>query len=272
LPHYLIEKTEARQIGQIKPDGFYLFQFPGAHHFMRPEIRLEEGYRQELSQNRNEFFYWENDTKGLVIFLGDEPHLSIERYANAFLDTVERLGVQRVVSVGGVYGAMPHDKDRQISCLYSLPRLKAELGHYAVTFSDYEGGVTIGGYLADRAEGRGIELVDFYGFVPAYDLSQLSSLLPGLRIENDFKAWYDLMRRFNYMFDLRLDLADLAHESEELALSVEAEIDELEKKAPQLKVREHLAELTKDFTELSFMPLDDVWERELGDLFEEDEE
>jgi hypothetical protein len=31
LPQYLIQKTDARQIGTLSPDGFYLFQIPGTH-------------------------------------------------------------------------------------------------------------------------------------------------------------------------------------------------------------------------------------------------
>ena len=46
LPQYLVGKTGAKKIGEIKPDGFYLFQIPGTHHFLRPEIKLEEGYRK----------------------------------------------------------------------------------------------------------------------------------------------------------------------------------------------------------------------------------
>ena len=33
--------------------------------------------------------------------------------------------------------------------------------------------------------------------------------------------------------------------------------------------REYLEQLASEFTEMSFMPLDDVWERELGDLFQD---
>ena len=47
-----------------------------------------------------------------------------------------------------------------------------------------------------------------------------------------------------------------------------AEIDELEKKAPQLSLREYLDKLAQEFAEMSFMPLD-VWDRELGDLFKD---
>jgi proteasome assembly chaperone (PAC2) family protein len=272
LPRWLIGQTDARKIGEIKPDGFYLFQIPGTHHLLRPEVKLEEGYRKELKPRRNEIFYAGDDEKGLVIFLGEEPHLNADRYAEAFFNTVKELDVKRVAAVGGVYGAMPYDKDRQVSCVYSLRGMKDELAKYAVRFSDYEGGATIGTYLIDRAEQKGVEFLVFYAFVPAYDFSQLSTLVQGMRVENDFKAWYDLMRRFNHMFGLGIDLSDLGRQSDELVSTMHSKIDELERKMPQLEVREYMERLAGDFTEKPFMPLGDVWKRALGDLFEDMED
>lgn len=266
LPQYLINQTEAQQIGRIKPHGFYLYQLPGAHHFLRPEIKLEDGYRKTLTSRQNEFFYTGNERKGLIIFLGHEPHLNIEQYAELFFDAVEELGVKRVAALGGVYGAVPYDKERQISSTYSLPRLKAELSEYAVQFSNYEGGVSIASYLADEAERRGIEYVTFYAFVPAYDFSEILPELQGIMIENDFKAWYDVMRRLNHMFKLGLDLSDLARRSDELLTAMAEKLKALEQKMPQLNFQEYFDRLAKEFTETPFIPLDEVWERELGDL------
>jgi predicted ATP-grasp superfamily ATP-dependent carboligase len=175
-----------------------------------------------------------------------------------------------VVALGGVYGAMPYDKDRQVSCVYSLRRLKDELARYAVTFFAYEGGVTISTYLAGRAEQRGIELVVFYSFVPAYDFSPLSSTFQGVRIERDFRAWYELVRRLNHMFGLSIGLADLRQQSNELTAEMDARIAQLDRERPQLEVRKQLQKLSRDFTETPFMPLDEMWERELRDLFEKD--
>ena len=271
LPEYLIEHLEARKVGEIAPDGFYLFQVPGTHHLLRPEIVLKDGYRRELRTKKNKFYYAGDEHKGLVIFLGEEPHQNEAHYANAFFDAVEALNVRRVAAVGGVYGAMPYDRDREISCVYSLPSMKQELSHYAVKFSNYEGGSTIGTYLVDRAERRGIEFLVFYGFVPAYDFSELSILLTGMRIENDFRAWYELLVRFNYMFQTDIDLADLEQKTEELDASMDSQIKELEQKAPRLKIQEYLDELSAGFTERPFSPLGDVWERELRDLFDDED-
>jgi predicted ATP-grasp superfamily ATP-dependent carboligase len=270
LPQYLIDQAEARKIGEIKSESFYLFQIPGTHDLLRPEIKLANGYRKSLSIHKNELYYTGDERRGLVIFLGEEPHLNIDSYAQALFGAAKALGVRRVAGLGGVYGAMPYDKDREVSCVYSMPRMRAELSKYAVKFSNYEGGASMGTYMADRAEREGVEYFTFYAFVPAYDFSQVSAVLQGIRVENDFRAWLELVRRFNHMFHLRIDATDLEQKSETLTESILEKIQELEKSVPQLKLREYMDRVEKDFKETSFMPLD-VWERGLGDLFDEED-
>jgi len=269
LPQYLIDTTRARKIGKIQSGGFYLFQIPGTHHLLRPVVKLDEGHRQELQERRNEFFYSGDDGEGFLIFLGDEPHRNEEQYARAFLDAAEDLGVGRIAVVAGVHGPMPYDKDREISCVYSLPGMREELTRYAVKFSNYEGGATIGVYLADRAEQRGIELLVFYAMVPSYDFSESSVLTQRMAMGEDFKAWYDLMRRLNHMFKLDMDLSDLGRRSEDLISEWDSKINELAEKMPQLKVREYMKGVNEGFTEVPFMPLSEVWEEELGHLFDD---
>lgn len=267
LPGYLIDKLKAHKIGEIDADGFYVFQVPGGHHLFRPQVKFQDGYRLSMEQEANEFFWAGDQNKDIVIFLGQEPHLNVRQYAQAFLDTVEALAVKRVIVLGGVYGALPYDKDRDVSCIYSLPEMKKELERYAVRFSNYEGGATIGSYIVDQAEPRGIEVVSWYGFVPAYDLTPLSSVVPGIRIETDYKAWFDLMSRINYMFQLGFDLTELEQHSQALLESMERQIEELDRQMPQIQVREYLEDLAQDFDEMPFIPLDDVWREGLEDIF-----
>ena len=272
LPQYLIEKLDARQIGEITSYGFYLFQVPGTHHFLRPQVKLEGGYRRSIEARTNEIYFAGDDERGLIIFIGHEPQLSAEEYSDAFLDLVEELQVQRVVILGGVYGPVPYDRDREISCVYSLPQMRQELDTYAVRFSDYEGGATIGTFIADRAEEHEIELLVFYGFVPAYDFSSLVEGHQSLRVERDFKAWYDIMRRLNHMFGLALDLGELEEQSEALLSSLRERINELDRDIPQVDLHHFIDKMAEDYAERPFVPLGDVWEQGLRDIFGEDGE
>jgi predicted ATP-grasp superfamily ATP-dependent carboligase len=270
LPQYLIDKTGAHKLGRIGPDKFYLFQIPGTHHFLRPVVRLKDGHPQELEDRRNDFFLAGDDDTGFLVFLGEEPHQNEAQYAEALLDAAESLGVSRVVITAGVHGPMPYDKDRQISCVYSLPRMKDELSGYAVRLSDYEGGSTIGTYMADRAEQRGIEMVVLFAMVPSYDFSPESSVVTQrLAMDEDFKAWYDLMRRLNHMLHLGFDLSDLESKSQGLIAAWDDKVAELESNMPELHVKAYLEQVNADFTEGPFVPLSDVWEEQLGDLFED---
>jgi proteasome assembly chaperone (PAC2) family protein len=268
LPHYLIDETAAKHIGEMNPSGYYLFQFPGTHDLLRPLVTLDEGYRVQMEGRRNGFYVAREGEDSFYIFIGDEPHMNVEQYAEAFLDAVEALAVERVAIIAGVNGPMPYDKDREVSCVYSLPEMKEELEGYAVRLSNYEGGATIGVYLADRAEDRGIELIAFYAMVPAYDFSQLSSAIQRISAEEDYKAWYDLMRRIDYMFALDLDLSDLERRSAELVAAWDTRIAQLKKKMPNV-VETYLDEVNEDFIERSFDPLGRAWEDALGDIFDD---
>lgn len=267
LPLYLIHKTDARKIGEIEDAGFYLFQLPGAHHFLRPEIQLEEGYRRSLKKPQNEIYYTGNDEKGLAVFLGEEPHMRVDQYSRALLNVVQELGVKRVAALGGVYGAIPYDQDREVSCVYSMPHMKEQLNRYAVRFSDYEGGTTIGTYIVAAAEQAGIEFFVFNAFVPAYNFAEVSNLVQAISIEHDFKAWYDVMRRVNHMFGLEIDLAELEEQSYELMVSMDAKIDELDEQMPELDVRAYMEDVADDFEPNAFVPpLSEVWGKALDNL------
>ena len=267
LPEYLVQRLGARQIGRLRSQQFYLFQLPGMQDLLRPEIKLKDGYRVKLTMPENEIYYWSDERRALVIFIGDEPHLNSEGYAEAFFGVAQALKVRRIAAVGGVFAPVPYEKSRNISCTYSLRRMKTELKKYAVNFSGYEGGATIGSFLLDRAEKLDIEYFSAYAMVPLYDLSQIDPDLQGLGLERDEKAWYDLMGRLNHMFDLGLDLSDLRQRSETTVEAMAARLRSLTREHPNAGLRDYMAQVNEDFTEKTFAPLGDVWESELGELF-----
>jgi hypothetical protein len=275
LPQYLVQQTRAEPIGKLRPDGFYLFQVPGTHDLMRPVVRYQEGFPESLETQHNDFFYTGDSQHGVVIFLGDEPHMDVDRYVGSLLGAARMLGVKRIVGLGGVYGELPYDKERMVSCTYSLRRLQEEMANLGVTFSDYNGGASIDSVIAKRAGEQGIEFVGLYAFVPAYDFSMVTQSGNTIRIENDFTAWLGIMRRVNYMMRLGFDLLDLENKSRHLVELVRSKIDELEINAPQLGVGEYLKKLSEEFQEIVFNPLDPFWDEELKKLLnkmDDDEE
>jgi proteasome assembly chaperone (PAC2) family protein len=270
LPQYLIDQTGAHKIGTLHPDGFYLFQFPGTHDLVRPVVRFKEGFPESLETPKNEIYYAGDEKRGVVFFLGDEPHLNVERYVTEFLQIAQILGVKRIIGFGGVYGEMPYDKERFVSSVYSRPEMKSEIEQLAVNLSDYQGGASIGSYICRRAGEQNIEYASFYAFVPTYEFSEIAEVGNTIRIENDYMAWYGIMRRVNYLLKLDINLSDLEKKSKRLVRLVDAKVEELDKVAPQLGLRDYLFRLSEEYTETSFDPLDDVWEEEFRRLFDGD--
>lgn len=266
LPEYLIQRTKAKKIGTISPDGFYLFQFPGTHDLVRPVVKFNQGYPESLDAPRNEIYYSGDEQRGIVFFIGDEPHMDVERYSQSFLQIAQTLKVKRIVGFGGVYGELPYDKERMVSSSYSLLALKEELNHLALNFSDYHGGASIGSYICRRAGEKGMEYVALYAFVPMYDFSAITQLANTVRIENDYMAWLGIMRRVNYMLKLEMGLKDLERRSKRLLQLFDQKVEELDGGNPQLGVRAYLQQLSDGFTETPFEPLEEVWEEELNRL------
>ena len=267
LPHYLIKRMKARKIGEIRSDGFYIFQVPGTHDLVRPVVQFEDGFPVSLDAPVNEFYYAGDERRGLVIFTGEEPHLDIERYSRALLEAARTLSVKRIVSLGGVYGELPYDKERMVSCIYSKTSLKPEIEALAVNLSDYRGGASIGSYLCRRAGEQDLEFTGFYAFVPAYDFSSLGLSANAIRIETDYMAWLAVMQRINYMLKLNLDLTHLEKKGRKLVEVLEDKIQEIEEQPGGEGVREYLDNLSEAFVENPFDPAGEFWEQELRDIF-----
>jgi len=268
LPRYLIKQLNARLIGEIHPGGFYLFQFPGTHDLVRPVVKFDEGFPESLQTRRNELYYTGDDKIGIVIFIGDEPHLEVERYVTSILHAAMELKAKRIVGFGGVYGELPYDKERLVSGIYSLRNIKEEMENLAVNLSDYHGGASIGSYLCKRASENKIEFVSMYAFVPTYDFSNIAQIGSSIRIENDYTAWLGIMRRVNHMLKLGLDLSDLEQKSAQLIDRIDLKVEELDGIAPQSGLRAYMQRLSDEYKEISFNPLEDVWEDEIRRLLD----
>ena len=268
LPQYLIEFNKAHKIGEIDPSGFYLFQIPGTHDLVRPIVKFKDGYPEYLEGKRNEFFYAGDEERGIVFFIGDEPHLDADRYVKALLDTAKDLGVKRIIGFGGVYGELPYNKERMVSSTYSQKASKSELDNLAVSYSDYHGGGSIGSYVCRIASEMDIEYISLYAFVPVYDFSNFSRNASGIQIENDFSAWLGIMRRVNSLLKLNWDLTELEAKNARLLKLMDDKIEEIARTFPEINIHQYMQQLEENFEEVVFEPLQDLWEDEINRIFD----
>lgn len=266
LPYYLIEQTNAVKIGEINSDNCYLFQLPVTQGFFRPIIKHKNGFPETLHNKQNEFFYAKVNGKAIIYFIGDEPHLNPEIYVQNFLAAIKALKVKRTILFGGIYAEVPYDLDRHIHSIYSMRHLKNVLDNYAVTFSDYQGGASIGSYICKRAGEQELEMIGMYAFCPMLQLPNFNRAADTLHIDNDYKAWLDVMSRVDHMLDLNLDLTDLEDKTQEMMEDLEKRIDEVDRNNPDIGLKEYIDRLSQSFTGQTFSPLDDIWQDALRNI------
>ena len=264
IPEYLIEKLHARRVGHIRKDDFYIFQLPGSHFMFRPPVKYVEGYEEDYQEEPiNDFHYAEISEKGLIIFIGTEPNQREDVYVNTLLDGAKELGVKRIIVPAGVGGEVPFDKERLVSCTYSLKQMEEELKDYAVAFSNYDRNATIGMVINHYSKERSIECVRMSARTPSYQIS--------LTISSDKRAMYDILRRIRYMFEINLDLSDLEKESKQQISDFENALKRLYMDNPELEpqITTYMEQIGERFQELRFeepTEIPDVFLKELKDL------
>jgi proteasome assembly chaperone (PAC2) family protein len=161
---YLRESLKAQKFAEILSDGFHLFRDS------RPKVVVEDGLIRQVEYPRNEFFYWRNSglLPDLILFLGNEPHIRWKAFADLFLKLASRFGVERLVTIGGLYDQVVHTIPRKISVVASNPNLLNDLLAHNVQMIDYAGPGSYVSLLQERAETYGIGSLMLWGRVPPY--------------------------------------------------------------------------------------------------------
>ncbi len=165
----LAEKLGARRFAEIQPEGFYIYNFPGAMELtalFRPHCRIQGGLVRAFDLPENAFFAAPDSD--VILFLGKEPNLAWHDYADCLFGLCERFGVKTVYFVGSVSGLVPHTRDPHLFCSVSSESLKPVLAAYGIRFSDYEGPASIVTYLTTLAQQRDVQMVSLVATVPAY--------------------------------------------------------------------------------------------------------
>ena len=213
LPQYLIDKLEAKEIGNLGTTVSimcYPFQVPGTHDAFRPGVAFREGLPTREMYRQNGFYDAGN---GLIIFLGEEPWFRIDLYAEAFFQAIRELGLKMTAAVEGYNGPASPDLERSVNCSYNRPHMRDQIERYGVQFSNYgsegKSGPTIAMALITLShyDYQDIEMFRLGAMAPMY--SFLTAKNDHLAISKDHRAFYDIMRRLNGLLKLDIDLSEL---------------------------------------------------------------
>lgn len=165
----LVELLHAEPIGEIDPEPFYIFNFPGSMEvtaLFRPRVEIQDGLVAKLEMPSNTFYC--HRPANLVLFIGKEPNLLWRTFGDCVLEAARRLGVRRILFVGSFGGMVPHTRQPRLYISCSEPRLLREMDAYGVRRSGYDGPGSFTSYLMTRAQPAGLEMVSLVAEIPGY--------------------------------------------------------------------------------------------------------
>lgn len=132
----------------------------------RPHTRIENGLIQEFSPPENTFYVVPD--RNLVLFIGKEPNLEWDAFADYMFEMIEKLKVKKVFFIGSIAGATPHTREPNMACSASTEKLRDEMKGLGVRITDYEGPAHFVTYLTLRAADVHLPMAGLVAEIPAY--------------------------------------------------------------------------------------------------------
>jgi proteasome assembly chaperone (PAC2) family protein len=252
----LMEGREMKEIGHIQADPFYIYNFPGSMEvaaLFRPEVQLEEGVIQSLDLPTNQFHV--DVAAKLVFFVGKEPNLLWQAFADCIFEVAHRVGVSRIIFIGSFGGTVPHTREPRLFGSVSHEKLRTVLQEHGVKLSGYKGPSSFATLLLSQSPKHEIEMISLSAEIPGY----LEGLNP-LSIEA-------VTRRLARLINQPVDLDALRRASTEWEMQVTQAVDNDEKLANTIRRLEEQYD-----NDLIGRPVEDVEVDEEEDEEQEEEE
>jgi proteasome assembly chaperone (PAC2) family protein len=238
----LIDKLHAEKFAEISPESFYIYNFPGMMEvtaLFRPHTKIEDGLIKSFDAPRNEFFCAEDED--LILFLGKEPNLRWEEFAECIFSLCREFGVKMIYFIGSVAGLVPHTREPRLFCSASNMELRETLKHYGVNFTNYEGPASVITYMIAICGNCDVSMVSLVATIPAY--------VQG----NNPKCIGAVARRLAGILDLPIELDDLRAISDEF----EKRLSDVVQEQPELA--DNIRKLEEDYD-------NEIFDSEMGDL------
>jgi proteasome assembly chaperone (PAC2) family protein len=242
--NYLIDVFEGEKFAEMPASRYHIYQLPGIDS-LRPMFKMQEGLITESHMPSNEFYYALNPSgdHDLIFFLGEEPNLNWEEYAETVVGIAKDFHAARLYSMCGILDMTPYTREPLISCTCSDAKVKQEMDNYHVTFSNREGMASFGQMLVNTCTQKGLEAVNFTVRVPCYpEFNVILNESP--------KSLKTILVRLRDMMHIDIDFNELDDEIKEMEGKLDfvrqqnpafnTFIEEIEKKYVEMPYRESL--------------------------------
>ena len=154
--NYFISQFNGVKFAEMPASRYHIYQIPGDES-LRPVFKMQDGLIVESQLPVNQFYYATNpgSEHDLILFLGYEPNLNWEEYAETIVDLACDFRASRLYTFCGLLDRIPYTREPLISCTCTDIKVKQEMEYYHVTFSNREGMASFGQMLMYACKKRG---------------------------------------------------------------------------------------------------------------------
>lgn len=242
---YLIGQFKTTVFAEMPASRYHVYQVPGVES-LRPVFKMQDGLIVESHLPKNEFYYALNPASDhdLIFFLGTEPNLNWEEYADTVVDLACEFRAYRLYTFGAVLDRSPYTREPKMSCVCTSLKIKNEMEQYNVNFSNREGTATFNTMLLHACQKKGLDGVNLTVRAPYYPEFNIS-------IDYSAKSIKAILLRLNHLMQLNMNFDELDKAIGEL----EGKLDFIRQQNPQFD--SYIGELEKDYSEMPYPgPLD----------------
>ena len=243
---YLIRHFKATKFAEIMTSRYHVYNMPGDQG-LRPVFKMDDGLIVEAHFPKDEFYYAVNPTADhdLVLFLGTEPHLDWEEYADTVVSVATDIGASRLYGFGAILDRSPYSREPRITCTCSGAKVRAEMEKYKVGFSSRMGAATINQVLLYACQKKGLEGVALTARAPYYPEFNLA-------IEYSPKSIKAVLVRLNDMMHLGLAFREL----DDAIREIQGKLDFFRQQNAQFNT--YIEELEKNYVETPYQETFDM--------------
>ncbi|MBM2824727.1 MAG: hypothetical protein HW402_391 [Dehalococcoidales bacterium] len=242
---YLISQFKGAEFAEMPTSRYHVYQVPGVES-LRPVSRMKDGLIADFHFPKDRFYYAVNPASDhdLILFLGTEPNLDWEGYADAVVSLACDFGASRLYTFGAVLDRSPYTREPKMSCTCTSVAVKDEMEKYNVNFSSREGPASFNIMLLHACQERDLDGVNLTVRAPYY---------PEFNINIDYspKSIKAVLVRLNHLMHLDINFDGLGKAIREL----DGKLDFIRRQNPQFN--SYIEELEKDYVEMPYLePLD----------------
>ncbi len=192
---FLIDHWNAKKFAEVDPEEFFNFMR------IRPYVKLDGEGNRAISWPETAFHFHADPLldRDYVLLIGIEPNIHWRTFCEQILSVATALHVTSVLSLGGLGAQVPHTVEARVTGSTTDPSLARQFPDLSVRRSRYEGPTGIVGVLSDMCNRSGIPTASLWGNVPHY-----------ISASPNPKVSHGLLRRLSTMYNLGLNLDDLA--------------------------------------------------------------